>query len=581
MLPVAAALLLALSGPGAESWRSPELTVRGSPETDPEAVTDHALGYLGRPYVTGGVGNPGFDCSGFVCRVYAEKGHPLPRVSRDQALAGAEAPLDALQPGDLLFFAEPTAPISHVGLYLGDGHLIHASSGRGEVVVAPLSSSWFQSRLVGARRLITATGTIAKSSARPEVRELVEHQGRFSLPPTLRRPSMRVRPSYGPELTGAGVTSIGFRSGFWTEAGVLGGVLAPEATLRVDSWAFEVSVAVPVRLEIDEDITLGTFERWQDYTRFLRTLSIGLPGANLELRLSRLGEASLGTGFVFDRVAPGTAIRGVPGLSVARSPLSFFGAVRTDILGVEAFMDDAVDPALVGASGHIGLGLLRVGLTAASDQQARFQDARRAITAGEIFARVVAAAAHSYSLDVGLTTGMLIALGEAGAGGGLRARGQWRPKGSITLEAELAAGVLGPRYLHGFFGPTYLAARGPHSEALPELATRGFFDARTHLSFGRLSVGAAYGQGIGANRHPLDRRVEGYVAVTALPLTRKRRLDLRLTLLSRGLFDDEARIYTAHGGARMTVFDWLFAELYVQKSETWEGGGGLTVQWAP
>lgn len=581
MLSASIALLLSLSGPGSQSWRPPELEVRGAPEQDGEAISQHALGYLGRPYVTGGVGDPGFDCSGFVCRVYAESGHALPRVSRDQARAGEEVPLDALQPGDLVFFADPGAPISHVGMYLGDGHLVHASSGRGEVVVASLGGRWFQERLVAARRFVSTTSTAARGRREARITELVEHQGRFSLPPMLRRPPRRPRPSYGPELTGAGLTSIGFRSGLWTEEGVLGAVFAPEATLRIEGWALEVAVAVPVRLEVNEDPTLGEFERWQDYLRFLRTVKLGLRGADLELRLSRLGEASLGTGFVFDRVAPGTAVRGVPGLTVVRSPLGFFGAVRTDALEVEAFMDDALDPALLGASSSLALGPARVGVTAATDQQASFRTERRAITAAELFLRLDAVSDRRWSLDLGLSTGVVAALEEAGGGGALSLRAQWRPRGGITASAELHAGVLGPRYLAGLFGPTYLTARDAHTEALAELSTRGFVEGRGHVTWGKVSIGGAYGQGLGAHRHPFDRRIEGFVGLEALPIGRQRRLDLRMTLMSRGLFDDTARVLAAHGGARVTVFDWLFAELYVQKSETWEGGGGLTVTWAP
>ena len=93
MLPAAAAIFLSLSGPGSVSWRPPELQVAKRAAPDADAITTLALRYLGRPYVMGGVGDPGFDCSGFVCRVYAEGGYGLPRVSRDQAEAGIDVPL--------------------------------------------------------------------------------------------------------------------------------------------------------------------------------------------------------------------------------------------------------------------------------------------------------------------------------------------------------------------------------------------------------------------------------------------------------------------------------------------------------
>lgn len=575
--------LSVLLTPGTESWRPDELKVKPPPPViDFDQLQALALTFLGRPYVTGGVGSPGFDCSGFVCRVYAEAGYGLPRVSRDQAQAGLSVPLDAVQPGDLLFFAEDGEPISHVGIYLGDGSMIHASSGRGEVVVANLSQSWFQDRLVSARRVLTST-TGVPGPAIPEapVRELVEHQGRFSLPPMVRRPSRRPPPSFGPELAGAGVTSLGFRSAFLTEAGVLGAVLAPEATLHVESWALDVAVAVPVRLEVDEDITVGTFERWQDYTRFLRHLSLGLPGADLELRLSRLGDVSLGTGVLVDRLAPGTRIRGVPGLSVARSPLTFFGRARASWVEVEAMLDDAVDPRLFGVGLAVPLGPVQVGLTAASDQQAELGGERRAFNAAEAHGRWSALSNRSWDLDLTVSAAGVLALGEAGFGALGGARGQWRPRSTVTVSAELRAGIAGPRFLSGLFGPTYLAYRGLFGEGLAELHRRGVVEGRAELAFGRIQVGGGYGQGFGARRHPLDQRLEAYVNLAALPLARARRLDLRLVLMSRSLFDPRLRAFTAHGGARVTLTDWAFAELYVQKSETWEGGGGLTVTWAP
>ena len=544
--------LAAILAPGGDGWRPEEL------------------------------GSPGFDCSGFVCRVYAEAGYGVPRVSRDQAQAGLPVSLDAVRPGDLLFFAEQGAPISHVGLYLGDGSMIHASSGRGEVVVANLSARWFQERLVGARRVLTST-TGVPGPAIPEapVRELVEHDGRFSLPPMVRRPARRPPPSFGPELTGAGATSVGFRSVMLTEAGVLGAVLAPEATLRIEAWALAVAVGVPVRLEVNEAVTVGAFEDWRDYTRFLRHVSLGLPGADLELRLSRLGEVTLGTGLVMDRLAPGTRIRGVPGLAVARSPLTFYGHARTPWLEVEAMLDDAVDPELFGLGASAPLGPVQVGVAAASDQQADLQGARRAFTAAETYGRWSALSTRTWDLDLGASAAGLFALGEAGFGALAAARAQWRPSSTVTVSAELRGGVAGPRFMSGLFGPTYLAYRGAFAEGLLGLGRRGLLEGRAEVSLGRVQVGGGYGQGVGAERHPLDQRLEGYVNLTALPLSRSRRLDLRLVLLSRSLFDRAHRAFAAHGAARVTLTDWMFAELYVQKSETWEGGGGLTVTWAP
>src|SRR6185436_3436927 len=155
---------LAFGPSSAEAWRPPELLVRERvPVKTFEELREIALQYVGRPYEMGGVGSPAFDCSGFTCRVFAEAGYAIPRVSRDQAHAGRAVPIDQLAPGDLLFFSEsPSARISHVGIYLGEHEILHASSGDGEVTVANLEAKWFRDRLRVARRVLaTSTATIA------------------------------------------------------------------------------------------------------------------------------------------------------------------------------------------------------------------------------------------------------------------------------------------------------------------------------------------------------------------------------------------------------------------------------------
>src|SRR5262245_33702730 len=127
--------LLAMLVPGrVEDWRPPELRVaRRPPVIDAKELRAIAMSYLGRPYSSGGVGNPGFDCSGLTCRVFAESGYALPRVSRDQARAGREVELERIVPGDLLFFVDDPGDkrVSHVGMYLGNAEMVHAASGQG------------------------------------------------------------------------------------------------------------------------------------------------------------------------------------------------------------------------------------------------------------------------------------------------------------------------------------------------------------------------------------------------------------------------------------------------------------------
>lgn len=83
------------------------------------------------PYVWGGETPAGFDCSGLVMYCYRQLGINLPRTSRQQFLVGTRVPpdrLDLLQPGDLVFFGRDGDPtrVHHVGIYIGDGDMIHA-----------------------------------------------------------------------------------------------------------------------------------------------------------------------------------------------------------------------------------------------------------------------------------------------------------------------------------------------------------------------------------------------------------------------------------------------------------------------
>lgn len=87
-------------------------------------VVSIAMDYLGSPYVWAGASPSGFDCSGFVMYVYKKVGISLPHSSRMQYTYGRPVSRGDLKPGDLVFFYNP---ISHVGIYIGDGKMIHAA----------------------------------------------------------------------------------------------------------------------------------------------------------------------------------------------------------------------------------------------------------------------------------------------------------------------------------------------------------------------------------------------------------------------------------------------------------------------
>ena len=142
-------------------------TVRGRPLRRADAdslvreVVQTSQDAMGTRYQFGGRGaaGEGFDCSGLIQFAYAAHGVALPRVSSDQARQGREVGrrTDRLLPGDILTFSSDGGPITHVGLYVGDGRFIHSAS-KG-VQISRLSVSdpqgkWWVMRWIGARRIV-------------------------------------------------------------------------------------------------------------------------------------------------------------------------------------------------------------------------------------------------------------------------------------------------------------------------------------------------------------------------------------------------------------------------------------------
>ena len=119
------------------------------------SVVENAHKALGKPYVRGGIGPKSYDCSGLTYSLYKNHaGKTLNRSSKDQIKDGFEIKKSELIPGDLVFFRTKINSIGHVGLYIGDGNMIHASSGSAKVRITSIDEKWYKQRYVTARRII-------------------------------------------------------------------------------------------------------------------------------------------------------------------------------------------------------------------------------------------------------------------------------------------------------------------------------------------------------------------------------------------------------------------------------------------
>ncbi|MFE9597762.1 NlpC/P60 family protein [Streptomyces hokutonensis] len=111
-----------------------------APNSRAAAAVSYAYQKLGSPYVWGATGPNAFDCSGLVQAAYNSAGVSLPRTTYAQINAGQRVSRDELRPGDLVFFY---SGISHVGIYVGDGQMIHAPNPTAPVRLAPIDQMPF------------------------------------------------------------------------------------------------------------------------------------------------------------------------------------------------------------------------------------------------------------------------------------------------------------------------------------------------------------------------------------------------------------------------------------------------------
>ncbi|MGW0942021.1 NlpC/P60 family protein [Streptomyces sp. NPDC002623] len=132
---------------GRADLQAPGSATVGAPNSRAAAAVSYAYSKLGSPYVWGATGPNAFDCSGLVLASYRSAGVSLPRTTYAQIGAGQRVSRSELLPGDLVFFY---SGITHVGLYIGDGQMIHAPNPSAPVRVAPIDEMPF----AGATRVV-------------------------------------------------------------------------------------------------------------------------------------------------------------------------------------------------------------------------------------------------------------------------------------------------------------------------------------------------------------------------------------------------------------------------------------------
>lgn len=132
----------------------------GPPDTPPrdadrQEIVRFAKTFVGTPYRYGGVSRNGVDCSGLIIAVYREFNISMPRTSLDQSKVGKQVKRSKIQPGDLVFFkTSRNRSVSHVGIYIGSGRFIHASTSARKVRIDELNDDYFRHRFRGARQIV-------------------------------------------------------------------------------------------------------------------------------------------------------------------------------------------------------------------------------------------------------------------------------------------------------------------------------------------------------------------------------------------------------------------------------------------
>ena len=146
-------LITAVDNHGNTSTDEFEITVENRELSS--QVVDIALSLVGRPYVYGGDTPSGFDCSGFIQYVYAQKGITVSRGAATQIFDGYAVSYDDILPGDIISWGYSNGVVTHSALYIGDGKMVHAANPTQGVTISSVDS-WINTsgvQILGIRRI--------------------------------------------------------------------------------------------------------------------------------------------------------------------------------------------------------------------------------------------------------------------------------------------------------------------------------------------------------------------------------------------------------------------------------------------
>ncbi len=148
-----------------------------------ENIIQRAQGFIGTPYVYGGVSPSGFDCSGFVYYIYKDLTGNWPRVTREQGIKGIAVNKNDLLPGDLTFWATGSDPrrITHVSIYLGNDSMIHALSEgpRRGIAISSMNSRYWTPKYLFSRRIFPSGTGGSGQTDRPRMVERQFPRGKY------------------------------------------------------------------------------------------------------------------------------------------------------------------------------------------------------------------------------------------------------------------------------------------------------------------------------------------------------------------------------------------------------------------